>query len=144
MPEIATGSLLESERRYIAHQCNRYSRRRAGLAAAVFKASLWADVYSDRRQPGALHKNLLNQESSCPTEIPAQKVGTMQPLSAFAISRLILHYSVMTRRPMQRRVYAQEISDEQTKSIKQSGTDDGVRHCHSYAHVERSGSFIRS
>lgn len=118
MLEIVTGSLLESECQYIAHQCNCYSTRSAGLATAVFKAFPWADVYSDRRQRGALHKNLLNQESSCATEIPAQKVGTMQPLSAFAISGLILHYSTVTKRPARRRVYTQRISDEQTQSIK--------------------------
>lgn len=88
-----------------------------GIGDGSFNAFPWADVYSDRRQRGALHKNLLNQESSCATEIPAQKVGTMQPLSAFAISGLILHYSTVTKRPARRRVYTQGISDEQTKSI---------------------------
>lgn len=52
MLEIVTGSLLESECQYIAHQCNCYSTRSAGLATAVFKAFPWADVYSDRRRRG--------------------------------------------------------------------------------------------
>lgn len=52
MLEIVTGSLLESECQYIAHQCNCYSTRSAGLATAVFKAFPWADVYSDRRHRG--------------------------------------------------------------------------------------------
>lgn len=52
MLEIAAGNLLESECQYIAHQCNCYSTRSAGLATALFKAFPWADVYSDRRQRG--------------------------------------------------------------------------------------------
>jgi O-acetyl-ADP-ribose deacetylase (regulator of RNase III) len=52
MLEIITGSLLDSRCRYIAHQCNCYSVRSAGLATAVFKAFSWADVYSDRRRRG--------------------------------------------------------------------------------------------
>jgi O-acetyl-ADP-ribose deacetylase (regulator of RNase III) len=52
MLEIVIGSLLESECRYIAHQCNCHSTRSAGLATAIFKAFPWADVYSDRRQRG--------------------------------------------------------------------------------------------
>lgn len=53
MLEIVTGSLLESECQYIAHQCNCYSTRSVGLAAAVFNAFPWADVYSDRHQRGS-------------------------------------------------------------------------------------------
>ena len=52
MLEIVTGNLLESECQFIAHRCNCYSTRSAGLATAVFKAFPWADVYSDRRQRG--------------------------------------------------------------------------------------------
>jgi O-acetyl-ADP-ribose deacetylase (regulator of RNase III) len=46
MLEIVDGSLLDSDRQYIAHQCNCYSRRGAGLASAIFKAFPWADVYA--------------------------------------------------------------------------------------------------
>jgi O-acetyl-ADP-ribose deacetylase (regulator of RNase III) len=52
MLQIVTGSLLESDCQYIAHQCNCYSTRSAGLATAVFKAFPWADVYSDRPHRG--------------------------------------------------------------------------------------------
>ena len=52
MLEIVTGNLLESECRFIAHQCNCYSTRSAGLATAIFKAFPWADVYAERRQCG--------------------------------------------------------------------------------------------
>jgi O-acetyl-ADP-ribose deacetylase (regulator of RNase III) len=52
MLKIINGSLLGSDCRYIAHQCNCFSRRGAGLASAVFKAFPWADVYSNRFERG--------------------------------------------------------------------------------------------
>jgi O-acetyl-ADP-ribose deacetylase (regulator of RNase III) len=52
MLKIVNGSLLDSDCHYIAHQCNCYSRRGAGLASAIFKAFPWADVYSSRSERG--------------------------------------------------------------------------------------------
>src|SRR5262249_31069521 len=52
MLKIVNGSLLDSDCQYIAHQCNCYSRRGAGLASAIFKAFPWADVYSSRSERG--------------------------------------------------------------------------------------------
>jgi O-acetyl-ADP-ribose deacetylase (regulator of RNase III) len=52
MIKIINGSLLDSDCQYVAHQCNCYSRRGAGLASAIFKASPWADVYSTRSDCG--------------------------------------------------------------------------------------------
>ena len=52
MLKIVNGSLLDSDCQYIAHQCNCYSRRGAGLASAIFKAFPWANVYSDRSERG--------------------------------------------------------------------------------------------
>jgi len=52
MLKIINGSLLDSDCQYIAHQCNCYSRRGAGLANAIFKAFPWADVYSSRSERG--------------------------------------------------------------------------------------------
>jgi len=46
------GSLLDSDCRYIANQCNCYPWRGAGLAMAIFKAFPWADVYSSRSERG--------------------------------------------------------------------------------------------
>jgi len=51
MLKIVNDSLLDSDCQYIAHQCNCYSRRGAGLASAIFKAFPWADVYSSRSEP---------------------------------------------------------------------------------------------
>jgi len=50
MFKIINGNLLDSDCQYIAHQCNCYSRRGAGLASAIFKAFPWADVYSNRSE----------------------------------------------------------------------------------------------
>ncbi len=50
MLKIIKGNLLDSDCQYIAHQCNCYSRRGAGLASAIFKAFPWADVYSNRSE----------------------------------------------------------------------------------------------
>jgi len=52
MLKIINGNLLDSDCQYIAHQCNCYSRRGAGLASAIFKAFPWADVYSSRFERG--------------------------------------------------------------------------------------------
>ena len=52
MLKIVDGSLLDSDCQYLAHQCNCYSRRGAGLASAIFKAFPWADVYSSRFERG--------------------------------------------------------------------------------------------
>ena len=52
MLKIVNGDLLDSDCQYIAHQCNCYSRRGAGLASAIFKAFPWADVYSNRSGRG--------------------------------------------------------------------------------------------
>jgi O-acetyl-ADP-ribose deacetylase (regulator of RNase III) len=52
MLKIVNDSLLDSDCLYIAHQCNCYSRRGAGLASAVFKAFPWANVYSSRSERG--------------------------------------------------------------------------------------------
>ena len=52
MFKIINGNLLDSDCHYIAHQCNCYSRRDAGLASAIFKAFPWADVYSNRSERG--------------------------------------------------------------------------------------------
>jgi len=52
MLKIINGNLLDSDCQYIAHQCNCYSRRGAGLASAIFKAFPWADVYSNRTERG--------------------------------------------------------------------------------------------
>jgi O-acetyl-ADP-ribose deacetylase (regulator of RNase III) len=52
MLKIINGNLLDSDCLYIAHQCNCYSRRGAGLASAIFKAFPWADVYSSRSERG--------------------------------------------------------------------------------------------
>jgi O-acetyl-ADP-ribose deacetylase (regulator of RNase III) len=52
MLKIVDGSLLDSDCQYVAHQCNCYSRRGAGLASAIFKAFPWADVYSNRSERG--------------------------------------------------------------------------------------------
>jgi len=52
MLKIVDGSLLDSDCQHIAHQCNCYSRRGAGLASAIFKAFPWADVYSNRSERG--------------------------------------------------------------------------------------------
>jgi O-acetyl-ADP-ribose deacetylase (regulator of RNase III) len=52
MLKIINGNLLDSDCQYIAHQCNCYSRRGAGLASAIFKAFPWADVYSSRSERG--------------------------------------------------------------------------------------------
>jgi len=52
MLKIVNGSLMDSDCKYIAHQCNCYSRRGAGLANAIFKAFPWADVYSSRSERG--------------------------------------------------------------------------------------------
>jgi O-acetyl-ADP-ribose deacetylase (regulator of RNase III) len=52
MLKIIIGNLLESDCQCIAHQCNCYSRRGAGLASAIFKAFHWADVYSNRSERG--------------------------------------------------------------------------------------------
>jgi O-acetyl-ADP-ribose deacetylase (regulator of RNase III) len=52
MLNIINGNLLDSDCQYIAHQCNCYSRRGAGLASAIFKAFPWADVYSSRSERG--------------------------------------------------------------------------------------------
>jgi O-acetyl-ADP-ribose deacetylase (regulator of RNase III) len=52
MLKIINGSLLDSDCQYIAHQCNCYSRRGAGLASAIFKVFPWADVYSSRSERG--------------------------------------------------------------------------------------------
>jgi hypothetical protein len=37
MLKIVNGSLLESDCQYLAHQCNRYSRRGAGVGRAHLK-----------------------------------------------------------------------------------------------------------
>ena len=52
MLKIINGNLLDSDCQYIAHQCNCYSKRGAGLASAIFKAFPWADVYSNRSERG--------------------------------------------------------------------------------------------
>jgi O-acetyl-ADP-ribose deacetylase (regulator of RNase III) len=52
MLKIINGNLLDSDCQYIAHQCNCYSKRGAGLASAIFKAFPWADVYSSRSERG--------------------------------------------------------------------------------------------
>src|SRR5262249_59439701 len=52
MLKIISGNLLDSDCQYIAHQCNCYSRRGAGLASAIFKIFPWADFYSSRSERG--------------------------------------------------------------------------------------------
>lgn len=52
MLKIVNGDILDSDCQYIAHQCNCYSRRGAGLASAIFKTFPWADVYSNRSERG--------------------------------------------------------------------------------------------
>jgi len=48
VPIIIDGDLLESDTKYICHQCNCVTRRAAGLAAKMFKQYPWADIYSRR------------------------------------------------------------------------------------------------
>src|SRR5215475_263884 len=52
MLKIINGNLLDSDCQYIAHQCNCYSKRGAGLANAIFKVFPWPDVYSSRSERG--------------------------------------------------------------------------------------------
>jgi O-acetyl-ADP-ribose deacetylase (regulator of RNase III) len=52
MLKTVNGSLLDSDCQYIAHQCNCYSGRGAGLASAIFKAFPWTDVHSIRPEHG--------------------------------------------------------------------------------------------
>lgn len=54
---IVEGDLLESDDRYIVHQCNCVTTGASGIARAIFDRFPWADVYSPREgkrglQPG--------------------------------------------------------------------------------------------
>jgi hypothetical protein len=46
--ELVEGSLLDSDTKYIVHQCNCVTNRAAHLSAAVFQRFPWADIYSPR------------------------------------------------------------------------------------------------
>ena len=56
--EIVNGNIIEFNRaQYIAHQCNCVTDRSAGVAASIFKAFPWSDIYSQRTEhskPGTI------------------------------------------------------------------------------------------
>lgn len=54
------GNLLESEEKYICHQCNCVSRKSAHLAYDIFKKFPYSNVYSHRIYP---HKPLKGEEA---------------------------------------------------------------------------------
>lgn len=45
---LVEGDLLESDDRYIVHQCNCVTRTAGGIAKVIFARFPWADVYSER------------------------------------------------------------------------------------------------
>ena len=47
-PVCVKGDLLDSNAKYIAHQCNCVTSRAAHLAKDVFDRFPWADIYTDR------------------------------------------------------------------------------------------------
>jgi len=51
MFEIIKGDLLESDCKYIAHQCNCISKNSAGIAKDIFNKFPYANTYSDRGEP---------------------------------------------------------------------------------------------
>ncbi len=49
--KIITGDLLNSDAKYIAHQCNCITQKSKHLSAAVFKRYPYADIYTGRTAP---------------------------------------------------------------------------------------------
>jgi len=47
--QIVAGDMLQSDCRYICHQCNCVTRNAAGLAAEIFHKFPWANVYYKQR-----------------------------------------------------------------------------------------------
>lgn len=45
-----TGDLLETDVKYIAHQCNCFSTSAAGLAKYIFEKFPYSDIYSNRKE----------------------------------------------------------------------------------------------
>jgi len=51
MIEIVTGSVFDSDEKYLCHQCNCVTNRSAHLAQTVFHHYPYADVYTARKDP---------------------------------------------------------------------------------------------
>ena len=49
--EIVAGDLLNSQEKYIAHQCNCLTQSSAGTARAIFDKFPHSDTYTDRTEP---------------------------------------------------------------------------------------------
>ncbi|MFW5793989.1 MAG: macro domain-containing protein [Bacillota bacterium] len=57
MIEFIKGNILESNCKYICHQCNCVSKTSAGLASQIFTEFPWADIYKNRENnstPGTI------------------------------------------------------------------------------------------
>lgn len=57
--QIINGDLLEAKERYLCHQCNCLTTRKAGLAYAIFNRFPYADVYSPRKYLHCAPRNLI-------------------------------------------------------------------------------------
>jgi len=51
---IISGNLLDSQEKYIAHQCNCLTQRSAGTAKDIFTKYPYADTYQSRTEPDTL------------------------------------------------------------------------------------------
>lgn len=54
MIQIVNGSILDSQEKYIAHQCNCITQKSAGTAKAIFDKYSYANTYFDRIEPDKL------------------------------------------------------------------------------------------
>jgi O-acetyl-ADP-ribose deacetylase (regulator of RNase III) len=54
--KIVQGDILESDAKYIVHQCNCVSASAGGLAGFLFEKYPYSDIYQERIQSNTIHK----------------------------------------------------------------------------------------